>query len=437
MKPILLRGIGELLTLEGAWKKSGCHIKEDDLGLIPKAALLISSEGQIVAAGPEKKVLRECAQLTSKIKKNLKEIHVQGQSVLPGWIDCHTHTVFAGNRWEEFEMRCQGASYQEIAQRGGGILSTMKATRQISPRALHQLSQLRVNEFMRQGVTTLEIKSGYALDLKGELKQLSVIKKLKGPKIVSTFLGAHAKPPEFKTHEDYLKYLAHSVLPVIKQKKLAQRVDIFVEKNFFEVEAAKVYLEQAKKLGFELTIHADQLSLSGGTSLAVTLGASSADHVIQIGEKEIKELASSFTSMKLTKGSRVSASPLAKGPRTTAVLLPLADLYMKCAYPPARALIDGGARVALATDFNPGSCPSQDVQLVGLLARLQMQMTLPEIISAWTVGGAAVLGLNDVGSLQKGFRADVQVMDSEWRGLFYQAGRSPVTQLFVKGVQLV
>jgi imidazolonepropionase len=209
-----------------------------------------------------------------------------------------------------------------------------------------------------------------------------------------------------------LQFLANQVLPVIKKKKLSNRVDIFIEKNFFEGESAKYYLSRAQELGFEVVVHADQLSLSGGTQLAVELGAQSADHVIQLGESEIQSLAHS---------------------ETVAVLLPLADLYMKCPYPPARSLIDAGACVALATDYNPGSCPSMDIMLVGLLARLQMKMTLSEIIAAWTVGAAQALRLKDTGSLQRGFVADLQVINQDWRGLFYQAGHSDVTRVFAQG----
>lgn len=414
---ILIRGIGQLLTLEGAWRKSGRHVVEEDLGLVSKAAILLD-KGHIHWAGPERKLksaLSQWGASKKKLNKSLREHNVGGQTVLPGWIDCHTHSVFAGNRWQEFEWRCQGASYQEVAQKGGGILSTMRATRAATKKSLMEISQRRIDQFLRQGVTTVEVKSGYALNLKEECKQLEVARDLKGPRIVTTFLGAHAKPPEFKSHVEYLDYLRLEVLPHLKKRGLADRVDIFIEENFFSGATAKAYLEAAKGLGFALTIHADQLSLSGGTRLAVELGAQSADHVIQLGSDEINLLASS---------------------ETTAVLLPMADLYMKCAYPPARKLIAGGARVALATDFNPGSCPSQDIQLVGLLARLEMQMTLPEIISAWTVGAARALGLNQVASVQPGFVADLQVVDTDWRGLFYEAGARPTTSVYVRGQRL-
>lgn len=419
MKYLIVRGVGELLTMEGAYQKSGRWIKEEDLGVLQKAAMIIEGD-RLLWVGQEKYLAKAYNHFIStlnnhvkkKIQKNIEEWDVKGQTILPSWIDAHTHTVYGGHRWDEFEKRCQGVSYQEIAAQGGGILSTMRATRAIAKASLLKITQVRVNEFLRQGVSTLEIKSGYALEKKGELKQLEVARALKGPRIVTTFLGAHARPPEFNSAEDYLNYLCLEVLPIIKKKNLATRVDIFIEKNFFDSKIAKDYLEKCKKMGFSLTIHADQLSLSGGTDLAVELGAQSADHVIQLKESEIKKIAQS---------------------KVTAVLLPMADLYMKCDYPPARALIEAGAQIALATDYNPGSCPSQDVQLVGLLARLQMKMSLPEILSAWTVGGALALGINNIGCLMKNFSADFQVIDQDWRGLFYKAGFSPVTSLMVSG----
>jgi imidazolonepropionase len=318
--------------------------------------------------------------------------------------------VFAGQRYEEFELRNNGVSYQEISARGGGILSTMRATRATTKKNLLNLAQARTDEFFRQGVTTLEIKSGYALNFKDEIKQLEVISQLRGPDCISTFLGAHALPPEFSNYKDYLKFLSDKILPVVKRRKLASRVDIYIEKGFFPIAESHQYLQHAKQLGFDLVIHADQLTLSGGTQIAVDLNAKSADHVIQISEKEIKALAES---------------------EVTAILLPAADLYMKCAYPPARSLIDKGARVALATDFNPGSSPTQDLSLVGLLARLYMKMTLPEVMSAFTIGGAYALGEESrKGALVAGYRADFIVSAVEWRGLFYQAGNNPIIKVF-------
>ncbi len=402
----LLRNISTLLTLQGAARKEGRQITEQDLGILSQAAVLIEKD-RIAWIGPQKKLPKELA------KKNHRELDLKGCTVLPGFVECHTHLIFAGDRAAEFEMRNQGVSYQEIAARGGGILSTMKKTRAASLADLVRWGQERANHFLSQGVTTLEIKSGYALNLKDELKMLQAAQKIQGVRTVSTFLGAHALPPEFKSYEEYLQFLAQEVLPEVKKKKLAQRVDIFIEKGFFPPEASEVYLRRAQELGFEVLIHADQLSLSGGSDVAVNVGALSGDHLLQVTQKEIQSLAKS---------------------EVTCVLLPTADLYMKTKYPSARAMIDSGARVALATDFNPGSSPAQDLNLVGLLARLEMKMSLPEVIGAYTVGAAHALNLqNEVGSLEVGKSADILCTEKDWQTLFYSVGESTKKVVFSRG----
>lgn len=356
----------------------------------------------------------------SKIPKNYliqKEINLENKLVLPSFIECHTHTVFAGDRAEEFELRNNGMSYLDIAARGGGILSTVQKTREISKSKLIDISQKRVNEFLRQGVSALEIKSGYGLDLKSEFKMLEVARSMTGPQVITTFLGAHAKPKEYQSYSEYLKYLSEQVLPILKKKKLADRVDIFIEKGFFEDSDARRYLQSAQDLGFQLTIHANQLSQSGGAELALELRAMSADHVIHLSDLAIQSFAKS---------------------NTVAVLLPTADLYMKCPYPQARKLIDAGACVALSTDFNPGSCPSQDLMLVGLLARLEMKMTLPEVFLAYTKNAAKALGLqNEQGDLSVGKLANFICTDAESTDFFYSAGLIPDHQLFIRGKRIL
>lgn len=407
---MLVRKISELLTLEDAFQKQSRNIVEADLGVQKKWAIFIES-GKVAWIGPDSQIPRSLVK-----KKQIKEISGLGKTVLPGIVECHTHTVFAGHRADEFEMLRRGRSYSEIAAQGGGIVSTMKKTRAASRSQLLEKSQMHVDEFVRQGVTTLEVKSGYALNLKDEIKQLQVAAALVGPRIVSTFLGAHAKPPEFASYEEYLVELQEKILPIIKRKKLAERIDIFIDQGFFPIEASRKYLEYALKLGFQITIHSDQLSLSGGAELAVELGARSADHLIRISEPQIQKLAKSEVSC---------------------VLLPTADLYLKCPYPPARKLIEAGARVALATDFNPGSSPTQDLALVGLLARLEMNMTLPEVISAYTVGASFALGLqSEVGSLSLGKCADFLSTDRSWNELFYSAGNMGIGEVYQKGRKL-
>lgn len=406
----LFRHAEEVLTLQGASEKQGRFVQEADLGLIKNASLLSDGE-KILWVGPDRKLPRELAK-----KKKITEVSCRGMTMVPGLIECHTHTIFAGHRADEFEKRNQGVSYKEIAAAGGGILSTMRKTRQATPAALQASTQKRVQRFVEQGVTTLEIKASYALDEKNELKCLKVLRGLKGPRVISSFLGAHAIPPEFKSGSEYLDFIVKNLLPKIKKQRLAERVDIFVEGGFFSRTEAAKYLAAARELGFELVVHADQLSLSGGTDVAIAAKALSADHVIEVGEHEIQSLARS---------------------EVTAVLLPLADLYMKCKYPPARRLIDAGVRVALATDFNPGTCPSQDLATVGLLARLEMKMTRAEVLSAYTVGAAHALGLqNEVGCLKPGHCADLALFEASFDELFYSVGSMRTSAVFRAGKKL-
>ena len=357
----------------------------------------------ILWVGPESKI--------PKIYKRVKKISLKWQNVFPGFVDCHTHMIFAGNRKDEFEMRNQGHSYQKIAKSGGGILSTVKATRKASLKQLIDLGQKRVNRHLSQGMTTIEVKSGYGLNQKNEEKILKAAKALKKANIVTTFLGAHAIAKEFKNEKSYLESLKKDLLKV-KKSKLSSRVDIFIEKGYFSRKMSKDYLEYAKKLGFGISIHADQLSRSKATLLAVELQAQSADHVICVNQKDKKILAQS---------------------QTVAVLLPCADFYLGCPYPDARGLIDNGACVALATDFNPGSSPSQSLGLLGLLARVQMKMSLPEVFVALTFGGAKALSMeNRLGALLPGYQADFFTSDSSWEDFFYNKEPS-LSATFVKG----
>lgn len=410
MSTTLFTHIDQLLTLSPAAQKQGRHIQEIDLGCLRDGAIAVK-KGQIVWVGVRKEIPRE-------IRKHItKSVELNAASVLPGFIECHTHLIHGGDRAAEFEMRNQGVSYQEIAKRGGGILSTMRETRQARKNDLFDSAVRRVDHFVAQGVTIVESKSGYALNLKDELKMLEVGRLLdqrtRSARVINTFLGAHALPPEFKTYEDYLNFLAEEVLPVIARKKLAERVDIFIENGFFPKAAGQVYLEKARKLGFEVVVHADQLQLSGGHEVAIELSALSADHLVQLDAAGIYKIAKS---------------------EVTAVLLPAADLYMKMAYPPARSLIDQGARVALATDFNPGSSPTQDLNLVGLLARLHMKMSLPEVIAAYTVGASYALNMqNSVGSLCVGKNADFVCSDLDWRQLFYNVGERSIRSVYRDG----
>lgn len=393
---MIFRGISTLWTLQGVAARDGRRVRTEDLSPVKKAAM-VCEKGRIQWVGPERLLPKSLA------RQKHSEMDLKGGVVLPSFIDCHTHLIFAGHRATEFEWRNTGMTYQQIAAQGGGILSTMKATRRASPAQLLNLAQARVDGYLAQGVTTVEVKSGYALNLKDELKCLKVAQSLKKARIIPTFLGAHARPPEFATNIEYLQYLTEKILPLVKKQGLAERVDVFLEKGFFEREESETYLRAAQALGFEVVIHADQLSLSGGSVLGAELGALSVDHAIRLDPPSVEKLAKS---------------------KTTAVLLPSADLFLRCPYPPARDLIEAGARVALATDFNPGSSPSQDLQLMGLLARLEMKMTLPEVLAAATYNAAVALGRGqELGSLEPGKAADFFSMSADLDELFMSVGR--------------
>ncbi|MES2962792.1 MAG: imidazolonepropionase [Bdellovibrionota bacterium] len=403
----IYRGIGRLVTLRAAAEKGARRVTEADLSVIEKAAI-VSRAGKIEWLGPETDLPSNHAKARSH--------DLGGATVIPALVECHTHLVFAGNRAGEFERRNRGETYQAIGAAGGGILASVRATRAASLEELVSSAQKRVDRFVAQGVGTIEAKSGYGLSVESETKMMRAAQKLTRARIVSTFLGAHAIAPEFTSAEEYVAHLMREALPLIAREKLATRVDIFLEKGYFERPVARRYLEAAKRLGFDLAVHADQLTLSGGADTAVDLGARSAEHLVQIGPPEIAKLAAS---------------------ETTCVLLPSADLYMDCAYPPARALIDRGARVAIATDFNPGSSPSQDVSLVGVLSRVRMKMSFPETLAAYTIGAAYALGLEkQTGSLEIGKSCDFAILDGSLDELFLEIGRAPVSSVVVEGLQV-
>lgn len=401
-KTQIFRDISALYTLKGVADKNGRKPTEADLSLVKNAAFVVE-KGQISWIGETKKL--------PKIK-NAKEISLKGRTVIPGLTECHTHLIFAGSRAHEFELRQQGKTYQEITAAGGGIGSTVAQVRKATKAMLQKLAQPRANEFLKQGVTTLEIKSGYGLNIKDEFKMLEVAKSLTGPDIVTTFLGPHSLPPEKQGAEVYLQEILKS-LPQLKKKKLSDRVDIFIEKDFFTVDQARQYFTEAKHLGLSITAHVEQLTRQGGAQLATEFQALSVDHNVCMNESDIQTIAKS---------------------ETVAVCLPTADFYMKIPYPPARKLIDAGACVALATDYNPGTSPTQDLSFVGMLARLEMQMTLPEVLAAYTFNAAKALSLQNMkGSLQTSKNADFVVLDGDLTDLFYKIGHFPVAEVWKTG----
>jgi imidazolonepropionase len=345
-------------------------------------------------------------------------LDLAGKVVLPGFVDSHTHLIFAGSREDEFEQRLQGLSYQEISARGGGIASTVRQVRRASRDELKALARPRLERFLRFGVTTVEVKSGYGLTPADELKCLGAIADLneEGPcELVPTFLGAHAVPPEFRDDRaGYLRLLCDDMLPEVVRSRLAEFCDVFCETGVFDLEESERILTRAKALGMRLKVHADELTPLGGAELAVRLGAASADHLLCVSEAGIDALAASGT---------------------VATLLPGTAFFLGLPYAPARRLIARGAAVALASDCNPGTCPTENLPLVGAMACTQMGMLPGEALTSLTLNAAAALGRSGrLGSLAVGKQADLVVCAvPDYRHLFYHFGVSHVWRVYKRG----
>lgn len=351
------------------------------------------------------------------------DIDAKGRAVLPGFVDSHTHLVFGGYRPDEFMWRMRGDSYMQIMERGGGIVNTMQATREESADALVAKAQVYIDRMSKMGVTTVEAKSGYGLDHDTEIKQLEVIKRLnsnpdKKVDVVSTYLGAHALPPEFSgEHDRYIDWMIEKMLPEIKERGLADNCDIFCEKGVYDIEQSRRLLLSAKKAGYGVKIHADEIVTTGGAELAAELGALSADHLLHISAQGISDLAASDT---------------------VATLLPLTAFTLREEYAPGRMMIDAGCAVALATDLNPGSCLSGSIPLTFALACIYMRLSVEEAITALTLNGAAALGLADkIGSIEVGKQADLVVLDSNNINVLpYYTGMNSVA-ITIKGGRVI
>lgn len=407
-KKILLFNIDELVTMKGARKKSGRRPQIRDLSIIKNGYVVIEN-GKISQIGKNQDFKLDSPETF------YKKYDLQGCCVLPGLIDCHTHSIFAGDRQDEFELRNKGVSYQEIAKNGGGILSTVKNTRTTSAAGLLKLVEPRMKSYLRQGVSTVEIKSGYGLSHSSEIKILKVAGKIKDINIVRTFLGAHSIPKEAKSIDHYFSEIINKTLPVVAKKKLADRVDIFIEKGYFTPQQAEQLFERSKSFGLDSVAHTEQLSYTGGYKHILHCCPKSLDHMVMVKNKDLPQLARTNVSV---------------------TLLPSADFYLQIPYPPARKMIDEGVRVAIATDFNPGSSPTQSLNFTGILARLKMKMSLAEVITGFTVSAAFALGREkEIGSIEVGKWADLCVVSGSYKNLFYSVGEHPVLQTWVRGVK--
>ena len=362
-----------------------------NLGVIEQG-WVACAEGQIVAVG-----LKDSVQAEVEVTDTTAIIDAQGKVVTPGLIDPHTPLIFGGSREDEFYLRARGAEYMEIMEAGGGIASSVRATRQTSLEELVALGQKRLAWMLRMGVTTVECKSGYGLDLETELKQLEAVRILQEQQpveLVSTFMGAHAWPNEYKDdQEGYLDFLLETVLPEVAERDLAEYVDVFCETGVFSVEQSRRILTKAKELGFGTRIHAEEMSTLGGAELAAELGTASADHLLMISDQGIRALAQSDV---------------------IPTLLPSTAFSLRKPYAPARKMLDAGLPLALATDFNPGSCPTANLALTMSIACLYMAMTPEEVFHAVTINAAYALDRQDrIGSIEVGKQADVVIFDVE------------------------
>jgi imidazolonepropionase len=378
----VLTGAGELLTLDPA-------LGEGPLGVI-RGGALAAAEGKIVWVG-KTGAIRKAVPLLP----DAREVDAHGLVVMPGFVDSHTHPIFAGSREKEFAQRTAGVSYQEIAAAGGGILATVEATRDATTDELVALATRRLDLVLQHGTTTLEAKSGYGLTTADEVKILEAIRLLQDPhpvEVHATFCGAHEVPPEYRGNADgYVDLVVDEMIPTVAQRRLAEYCDVFCDQGAFSVEQSRRILRAGLAHGLRPKLHADEFSASGGAELAAEVGALSADHLLRVRRDGIRAL---------------------KQAGVTATLLPGTAFFLGLPYAPARAFLEAGVRVALATDFNPGSSYTPNMQLVLTLACTQMRMTVEEAIEAATVGGAHALGLQaQVGALTPDRWCDLLVLD--------------------------
>ena len=406
MSSFAVVGCSELVTLAGPPRpRIGRELQE--LSIVPDGAMLVR-DGRIAYAGPRRDL---------PLESGLEMVDAGGRVVMPGFVDAHTHPVFAGNRADEFEKRVEGVTYQEIAAAGGGILSTVRRTRETSEEGLVLMASRYVGWFLRNGTTTIEAKSGYGLSLEDELKLLRTIGRIAPLRAVPTFLGAHEIPNEYRgRREAYLTLVIEEMLPAAA--RLAKFCDVFCEPRVFPVDDARRVLEAARARGLGLRMHADQLENGGGASLAAELHANTADHLEHTDSNGIRAL------------QQAGVQP---------VLLPGAVYALGSRkYPDARAMIEAGLAVVIATDFNPGSSPTPSMPMMLSLAATQMKMTPAESITASAINAAYSLGLGDeIGSLEAGKRADFVIHDcADHRELAYFFGVEPALEVYIDGRQV-
>ncbi len=409
----LIRNISSLATVNTNGKNYKIGSEMQDIGEIKNASILF--DDKILWIGQDSEVDNYIR--TNKISPD-NIINANGKTILPGFVDSHTHIVFSGNRSNEFGKRLRGATYKEIADEGGGILNTVKATREASLETLYNNGMKLALNAIKHGTTSFEIKSGYSLNLDGEIKQLKAIKKMKDTlscEIKSTFLGAHDFPPEYRDdREAYIDLLCNEMIPEVAKLQLADYCDAFVDVGYYTYEQGRRILEQAKNYGIGLRLHADELGDVSAGKLAAEMKCSSADHLLFVSDESIKAM---------------------KESGTVACLLPGTAYFIRMPYANARKIIDNGLITALATDTNPGSCFTENMQLILSLAVINMKMTAEEAISAATINGAYSIDISHkTGSLEIGKNADFAIYNCDsYIDIMYHFGINHVEETWING----
>ena len=410
MERLLIKNLSQIATPIGKSALKGK--KMEDIKFYHDGAIYCE-DGIIQAVGNTQAIVHRL-----KPAAEMKIIDGRGKCAVPGFIDPHTHFLFGGTRADEFISRLEGVPYMELLKRGGGIVSTMKATRAMTEAEMYAVGKKTLEDMIKQGFTTIEGKSGYGLDRDTELKMLRAMKKMNETLPVSlktTFLGAHAVPPEFADNADeFIDFLIEKVLPEVAKDNLAQFCDVFCEKGVFTVKQSKKLLLAAQQMGLKSKIHADEIVSTGGGGLAVQVRAISADHLLAVSSTDIEKLSVS---------------------NTVAVLLPITAFCMRKDFAPARRMIDAGCAVALASDYNPGSCYSYAAPLLLALAVISMKMSINETVTAITLNAAAAVDeAETAGSLEIGKKADILLLNkSDYRFLVYLTGVNIVEHVIKNG----
>ncbi|MDQ0340006.1 imidazolonepropionase [Caldalkalibacillus uzonensis] len=416
-KPLLIRRAGQLVTLKGSSERPLIKGQMRELGIVENGSVWIE-DGKIIMADTDEAVLNRFGDRLSEATV----IEANGRLVTPGLVDPHTHLVFVGSREDEFEMRLNGATYMEIMAAGGGIHRTTRATQAAGEEELYRESYKRLDQFLKHGVTTIEAKSGYGLTVEHELKQLRVASQLNKDHpvdIVSTFMGAHAVPLEYRDNPDeFVRIVIEEMLPAVAETGLAEFNDVFCEKGVFTPEQSERILEAGKRYGLKPKIHADEIEPYQGAEVAARVGAVSADHLLRVSDEGIRQMAD-------------------KG--VVGVLLPGTAFFLMAEFANARKMIDAGVPVALSTDRNPGSSPTESLPLIMNLGCLKMGMTPAEVLAAATINAAhAISRGHEIGSLEPGKQADVVIWDApNYAYLQYHFGVNLVDTVIKRGQVVV